>query len=122
MAPAHDVTTWLAAHLTWLGLTLLLHWLDHAHHLSLLLSLIRDRWEHGACIIQLVVLAHWLDLYTGAKVGISATGGIDRSIVAVGLHHRPARVIWAKGGVMWLVGSAQKIIDGILPSLTVIVC
>ena len=64
LALAHDISTWLAAHLTWQGLRLL-HWRHHAHHLWLLLlhahhlwlllhaahgyttSLRRDRREHG---------------------------------------------------------------------------
>ena len=62
LALAHDISTWLAAHLTWLGLRLL-QWRHHAHHLRLLLlhahhvilllhahgypCLRRDRREHG---------------------------------------------------------------------------
>ena len=190
MAPAHDVTTWLAAHLTWLGLRLL-QWRQHAHHLRLLLlhahhvilllhahwypCLRRDWRENGlgrvrwyqrrllvfqlllsvtvrvatrrherhsqvlavhvvglnevrwlfaaiACIKHLVVWTNWLD--TVSEVDILATGGLNRSILASGgrlIHHRMARDIWARSGVMWLCGSAQKFIDGILPFLTVIV-
>ena len=82
LALAHDVSTWLASHLTWLRL--LLHWREHAHHRLLLhahgYTLICDRREHALVV-----------LHTGLKIGIKGAGGIHRGIeTGVGRlgHHK----------------------------------